>query len=50
MDIKPEEKSYHCASSFGIEAINKSNLSRDKLHAYVLDMQRKLARFSSPDG
>jgi hypothetical protein len=28
MDIKPEEKCYHCASSFDIEAINKSNLSR----------------------
>jgi hypothetical protein len=28
MDIKPEEKSYHCASSFDLEAINESNLSR----------------------
>jgi hypothetical protein len=36
MDIEPEEK----ASSCDLEAINKSDLSADKLDAYMLDMSQ----------
>jgi hypothetical protein len=38
MDIEPTEKVTHCASLLEITAINESELSRDELNAYMLDL------------